>query len=56
MAAATLKPTAKVPTSHKACIHHIAHDYYGKRVATCSSDKVRPACAAAWCAVRASVR
>jgi hypothetical protein len=37
---ATLRPTAKVSTNHKACIHHIAHDYYGKRVATCSSDKV----------------
>jgi hypothetical protein len=39
-AMATLRPTSKVSTNHKACIHHIAHDYYGKRVATCSSDKV----------------
>jgi hypothetical protein len=43
---ATLRPTGKVSTNHKACIHHIAHDYYGKRVATCSSDKVRAPCPA----------
>eukprot|EP00960_Hanusia_phi_P054813 762781-Hanusia_phi.AAC.16 len=33
-----LKP-GQVSTGHTACIHYIAHDYYGKRIATCSSDK-----------------
>jgi hypothetical protein len=30
----------QVSTGHSAIIHSIAHDYYGKRLVTCSSDKV----------------
>ncbi|EKX55034.1 Seh1, nuclear pore complex component [Guillardia theta CCMP2712] len=33
------RPVDKISTGHTACIHYIAHDYYGKRIATCSSDK-----------------
>ena len=35
----------QVSTGHSAIIHSIAHDYYGKRLVTCSSDKVPLPCA-----------
>ena len=32
--------TKTVDTDHKDVIHDIAFDYYGRRMATCSSDQV----------------
>ncbi len=40
---ATCMACVQVSTGHVACIHDIAHDYYGRRLATCSSDKVKHA-------------
>ena len=28
-----------IPTDHKDLIHDVAYDFYGKRMATCSSDQ-----------------
>ena len=28
-----------IPTDHKDLIHDVSYDYYGKRMATCSSDQ-----------------
>lgn len=34
-------PTPNLETMrHKDTVHHVEFDFYGKRVATCSSDKV----------------
>lgn len=33
------KPFHKFPTEHKAVIHDVSYDFYGKRLATCSSDQ-----------------
>jgi WD40 repeat protein len=34
-----MKPFHKFPTEHKAVIHDVSYDFYGKRLATCSSDQ-----------------
>ena len=37
---AQMYQTKSFDTEHKDVIHDIAFDYYGKRMATCSSDQV----------------
>ncbi len=31
--------TSKIDTKHEDLIHDVVYDYYGKRIATCSSDQ-----------------
>jgi WD40 repeat protein len=44
MPAATMPESAHMvvgddfPTNHKDLVHHVAYDFYGQRMATCSSD------------------
>ena len=33
-----------LPASHKDLIHDVAYDYYGRRMATCSSDQTVEVC------------
>lgn len=39
MAAAAMAPLASFETGHGDMVHDAAFDYYGKRLATCSSDR-----------------
>lgn len=35
---ANMSTTKLIPTEHKDIIHDVSFDFYGKRMATCSSD------------------
>ena len=34
--------TKSIPANHEDLIHDVAYDFYGKRMATCSSDQKVP--------------
>lgn len=34
----TMQAVVSFPTEHKDLVHYVAYDFYGERLATCSSD------------------